>query len=530
MANKKNIDKLLEEMVNNNLQRRGTNPNRTYSRYIAPADTSTMANKPNFILGETSQLRYPNRQGFTMSKGSAVNYVGDYAKGNPPKFRGNGYIYGNPEVNKNLDILLKSKQDIGEVARDAVKTSGKAGVKINPKVALGLLPYLDAGIYAGQAYNDFRTGHLLRGVGQTALAVGDALFDTAALMATGGTGLVGKQLAKAGVKKVVEKIGPKATRFMLEQAGWKPALARGVASVGLEIGKDKVTGTSKMPIKQSNNTQPNNQQQTKGGTQQAVPYDNGGIPYGSTDDFVRQLVASNGIGQDGVPQYGVEQPTEGQQVGINQPTGGIDIGGIDKLLEYYNQQKELRKPYLEGLENFVNNYNDYNRQAFNMDRYLAGIAGWSGNQNFARMMGRYNPVKDEATRLDLLNKLSEEQSGELGALNKAIGNASILQEAGLPAEAMWADPNVIKNVGSIMNARTSADARRYIGELNYKAKVYDTYLDNKIRQEVANNRIANAIQLANLRENNRYRIAELNAQAYGGGGNGASISNALQKL
>lgn len=422
------------------------------------------------------------------------------------------------DFNKYLDILYSNTKDIGkEIGSTVSKVTPKA--KAFGKGAVRFLPYVDAGIYAGQGIKDFQTGHPWRGAGQLGLAGLDAALDTASLL-TGGSGLVAKQAGKQVAKKGVQKI-------LLEMAKRNTlgsTLGRGAVSVGLQYGIDDDVLKKEQPQSQPS-TQPNNQQKPQGNSTSANI--TGGYtqyPSTSTDDFIRQLVATNGINagdSNGViDNTGTLENIQNQQ--NEQPQTNNDI--LDRLSEYYEQQKEYRKPYLEGLQSYAENYNDLNRRAFNMDRYLAGIAGWSGNNNFARMIGRYNPATVEATKLDLLNKLAEEQSKELNLGNEVVGNAAVLQQAGLPLEAVFANPNLIKNASSIMNARTNAEARRYVADQAYKAKVYDTWLDNKIKQEINNGRMANARQLAQLRENNRYNIAVLQAQAYG------NLGNRLQSL
>lgn len=432
------------------------------------------------------------------------------------------------DYNKYLDELFSTTKNIGKeigpIAKQGAskaKTLGKGAIKT-------FVPYIDASIYAGQGINDFRTGHPFRGTGQLTLAGLDALADTAGLMAgslTGGGGYLGERALKAAGKAAIKAGGKKALKYFAKQSAIKPALVRGVASVGLQSGinNGKQDSPEQLPQQQPNNQ--SKQQVNNTATNIGRGYTQ--YPSTSTDDFIRQLVATNGInvGDSSVPidTTGTLENIPNQQ--NEQPQADNDI--LNRLSEYYEQQKELRKPYLEALQDYANNYQDYQRKSFNMDRYLAGIAGWSGNDNFARMIGRYNPATVEATRLDLLNKLAQEQVNELDLGNKAIGNAALLQEAGLSPDAAFADPNMIKSIATIMNARTAAEARKYVADQTYKARIYDTQLDNMIKKEINNNRMSNARYLTQLREQNRYKIAQLQAQAYGYGGN---VAGALQQL
>lgn len=406
--------------------------------------------------------------------------------------------------------------NIGSIPKGA--SLGSKALKIGGEVGKSLIPYLDTGLEAMWAYNDFKTGHPWRGAGHAGMAAINGAIDTAAVLGdifTAGAATPADHAAaaatKAGIKIGAKKAATKAMQWAMRQRGLKPSLTRMVADIGLEIGKDD--GNTKQAEQPKTVVSNTNNVKRSGSGSRVYPQGYGNtttLPNGQQVD-INSIINPNSVGKET----------------MEQPEQQIDNSSLDKLLDYYNQQKELRKPYLEALQEYANNYQDYQRRAFNMDRYLAGIAGWSGNDNFARMIGRYNPATVEATRLDLLNKLAQEQVNELDLGNKAIGNASLLQEAGLSPNAAFADPNMIKSIATIMNAKTAADARRYAADQLYKARVYDTQLDNMIKRELGLRRNENARYLTQLREQNRYNIAQLQAQAYGYGGN---VAGALQQL
>ena len=390
--------------------------------------------------------------------------------------------------------------DIRQV-KQGLKTAGKVGLEYTPYVG-------DVWDISRGGYQAFH-GHPFIGTGQ-ALLGGAGL---AANILFPGSGSVAKAGVKAGVKGVIrkgiEKLGGSKALKTGENIAKKlhsvPVQAASAITPELLYGMNNTNidnNQEQLPQQQSNTQQQNSISKTIGRVGKPSGYVNGNTNLATPEEVMNILSGGTPSTLEGIPIQQNEQPQTNNDI-------------LNRLAEYYEQQKEYRRPYLEGLQSYAENYNDLNRRAFNMDRYLAGIAGWSGNDNFARMMGRYNPATVEATKLDLLNKLAEEQSKELNLGNEVVGNAAVLQQAGLPLEAVFANPNLIKNASSIMNARTNAEARRYVADQAYKAKVYDTWLDNKIRQEINNGRMANARQLAQLRENNRYNIAVLQAQAYG---------------
>lgn len=436
------------------------------------------------------------------------------------------------DYNKYLDELFTTTKNIGKEIGPAAKQGASKAKALGKGAIKTFVPYVDAGIYAGRGINDFRTGHPFRGTGQLGLAAIDAGIDTAGILAglgTGGAGYLGstamKQAARQALKQGIKTFGKPAIKKVLKDYTIPRTIGQGLVSAGIEFNKDKKVPKKEQPQQLQPNAQPNNQQNPQGNsTTGAIGGGYAQYPSTSTDDFIRQLVDTNGInaGDSNVPINAIStlENIPNQQNGQQQTNNDI----LNRLSEYYEQQKEYRKPYLEGLQSYAENYNDLNRRAFNMDRYLAGIAGWSGNDNFARMIGRYNPATVEATRLDLLNKLAEEQSKELNLGNEVVGNAAVLQQAGLPLEAVFANPNLIKNASSIMNARTNAEAKRYVADQTYKARMYDTQLDNAIALAKQQKRLDVMRELEYMKARNRYNIAVLQAQAYGYG----NANNILQ--
>ena len=174
----------------------------------------------------------------------------------------------------------------------------------------------------------------------------------------------------------------------------------------------------------------------------------------------------------------------------------------DKLIQSYNKQQSYMQPYREGLQDLISNYDDLQRQAFNRDRYLAGIAGWSNNNNFGNLIGKYNPAEIEATRLDLVNKLAQNKIADEQGANTIVGTAKMMQKAGMPPEMALVDPAMIGKLSNILSAQTSAEARKYSADLNYKARMLDSYLDAAIKEALNKNNTKLAIQLQYMKNQN----------------------------
>ena len=417
-------------------------------------------------------------------------------------------------------VVRTNSPDINELYRNREMDLGKAleraGVKNKPisnpsmvgktiragKTAAEFLPYVgdvyDIGRGTYQAFH----GHPFVGTGQALL--GGAGLAANILFPGGGT--VGKAAVKAGAKGLVKggaKIGKELAKETPKLADAIRNYAKVNRSIGGQIGTTiapevlyKMFGndegaTTTKPVTaleevdmQDQPIQPtNNIQQYTGG--------------GYVPDSIEQLL-------NNIPADQRYVSPEEQQIDIQNTTDGVQSGNdISGLLDYYNKQIELLKPYKEGLKGLIDNYEDYQRQAFNRDRYLAGIAGWSGNDNFAKMMGKYNPAQIEATRLDLLNKLAQSEVAEAQGANNILGTADMMQRAGLPASMALVDPAMIGKLSNVLSAQTAAEARKYVADQNYKAKVLDTQLDNVIKYYSKVGDWDTALKLQGMRSQNR---------------------------
>lgn len=203
--------------------------------------------------------------------------------------------------------------------------------------------------------------------------------------------------------------------------------------------------------------------------------------------------------------------------------GNVDLNG---LLDRYRRQQELQKPYIEGLENLINNYNNLQRNAFNLDRYFTGLAGWSGNDRWADLGKRYNPITTEATKLDLLNKLAQGQIGIDDIENEMSGNIALAQQAGIDPRVAMANPKLVNALASIENAKTSAAARRYVADQAREARLANIQSNAMIQKAKQEGNWALALRLQEMRNDGRLQSAIVNAVSFGA--DPSVIYNALQ--
>lgn len=160
---------------------------------------------------------------------------------------------------------------------------------------------------------------------------------------------------------------------------------------------------------------------------------------------------------------------------------------VEELLKRYNAYQQEMQPYREGLQDYINQYNDLQKQAFNRDRYLAGVAGWTGNQNFANMMGKYSPANMEANRLQLVKELANQNIEKEKGIDEMIGNASIAQSLGLRPEVALGGASLLKSLAPVMSSANALKGRIYSADISLERAKLINASKEKIAQ-MNNNR------------------------------------------
>ena len=429
-------------------------------------------------------------------------------------------------VNPELDTLFSNTKDI------AKEVTGKAkGIPIK-NTFNKYAPFVSDFVDIGAGKRSWENGHPFIGAGQIGLGLVGLGLDTGALLAapfTGGTSFVGEQVAKQAGKQAIKtgaknllKIAAKAQANKLTGPGARLAYTTGLEF--LKRGNDNDVVVSTINQGKDMNKQPNKQQNNQS---QATPqYTNvpqiDVVPNGNMDDFVRQVVAAYGINAD---KSNANVPNIGLQIdgSVQQGTQPVN-SNIQALLDMYNKQTELTEPYREGLRNYIDNYRELQRQAYLRDVQRAGINDYiHGTNTASQLLGKYNQADIEATRLDLINKLAQNQTAQLQGMNELVGNVGVVQNYGMPIETALANKNLLNTAA----AMSRADASRYNAELRYNAKVLDTMLDAAIRQAEQNQDVALKQQLEQMRGQNRVNVAILQGAGYGNLNNVLQAANAL---
>lgn len=459
------------------LVRRGVNPNRIQQVRLNPQAMGNNFNivsetplkqlyRPNFILGESGPLRSPNMR-LVRAPGGPLDII--YPKGQTRNIAEEvGEIASKAKANPNL---LKG-----------LSTAGKIAGEVTPYV--GDIWDIQRGI------SKARSGHPIVGTGQ-------ALLGTAGLAANilaPGSGT----LAKSGIKgagKGVIALGGKQFAKMLRKGAKLNKSAKWQA--GTAIIPELFYGDSEeteQPTTKIENSEAGNGNSSV--DYELPPMSEGMQPIDNMEDFINNLVATNGLEADGITPLDVNEQSQNAK-------------DIQDLLDYYNGIQVAKQPYLKGLQEYIDNYKNLQEQAYLKDVFHAGMANYLNDPYEAQLIGRYNPAEIEATRLDLLNKLAGERIGQSQGVYNVDAIAKLAERSNLPLDIALADPNTIKTISSMINAQTTADARKYVADQNARARLLDTYLDGKIKDALNRRNLQEARVLQEMKNRNRLQTTYL---------------------
>ena len=245
--------------------------------------------------------------------------------------------------------------------------------------------------------------------------------------------------------------------------------------------------------------------------------------------MIRQYEANNNL----QPEQVVGQQRIQQEAVAEQPQ---QSGSLQDVLALYQAQLGANKPYLEALQNYLNNYDDIMNQSRRQQRYWAGAAGFTGNDAYRDLAKSYSPEQVEANRVQLIKALAEAKQGNIGELNKLVGNAKTAMSMGLPAEAGLASKDMLNALVNLQRSRDILEGKRYTADLGYEGKrygadanlygrqyasdlalqgrMYQATLDNQIRIAIAQGRMDIARELANEKNRVTLQAAMLNNLPY----------------
>lgn len=403
-------------------------------------------------------------------------------------------------VNKNpLNVLYNQPQvDIAKQIQPAAKAGSKVGLKTIAKYAPITGDIYD--IYSGG--KKVLEGHPYVGLAQMGLGgLG---------LATLGAGSVVKSAAKAGVKGVARK----ALTNTLKATAKNPYKTRVLPSVALELAYGN--GGNDNKVGASDNVPTDSQ------LEQLEVIDDSQLPLGNAQignyPSIEQIIASAG-GRGQVPM-GDYEDLRGMEIAqlqdIASQPNQQPVGDIASLLQaYQTQQQGLQQPYIDALQNYLDNYGEYTKGSRNAQRFYTALAGLSGNAGYKDLAKQYDPMQLELNRINLVKALQDAKAGNVGNINEIIGNATIAQAMGLDPQAALANKNLLNAFTAQQKAQYGLQGKMYGADQAYNARVYDTNIDNATRLALQQGRTDLALKLQGMKGNTSTTNALINAASFG---------------
>lgn len=404
-------------------------------------------------------------------------------------------------VNKNpLNVLYNKPQvDIAKQIQPAAKAGSKVGLKTVAKYAPITGDIYD--IYSGG--KKVLEGHPYIGLAQMGLGgLG---------LATLGAGSVVKSAAKAGVKGATRK----ALANTLRATAKNPYKTRALPSVALELaygngGNDNQVGANDTGVIA------NQLEQLETIDDSQLPLEN--APIGSYPSIEQIIASAGGRGQVPMGDYeDIRGMDVAQLQDIASQSNQQPVGDIASLLQaYQTQQQQLNKPYIDALQNYLDNYGEYTKGSRNAQRFYTALAGLSGNAGYRDLAKQYDPAQLELNRINLVKALQEAKAGNVGNINEIIGNATIAQAMGLDPQAALANKNLLNAFTAQQKAQYGLQGKMYGADQSYNARVYSTNIDNATKLAIANGRMDLAVKLQQMKGNAGAVNALINTVGFGG--------------
>ena len=224
---------------------------------------------------------------------------------------------------------------------------------------------------------------------------------------------------------------------------------------------------------------------TPGKTRYSVP----SASYPNSNDSYMKIV------NDGIAKYGgydrnEQYPSTPQQPQMNNIPMADPVNNLPEehepysqadnsqaILNYYTNLSNRNNEYIKKLNDFYNNYDNNLEKNIDRQMYFNALAGWTGNDRWSKMGEYVDPMRNEATKLELYKQLLDAQSeNDKGVLNMA-GNLALMKKMGLDPSMAMADPKTFSSAVSLMKTQQYMEGKKEIAKLNNIEKD----LDRRIR-------------------------------------------------
>ena len=162
--------------------------------------------------------------------------------------------------------------------------------------------------------------------------------------------------------------------------------------------------------------------------------------------------------------------------------------------DYISQLQQIQQPYVNALQNYLNNYNKmlYNTQM--ESRRLRDVSAITGDPILYKSATDYNQLNNEANRVSAVKQLQDTQASDLNAINEAMGNLAIADELGLQPQAAFANKNLL----TALSMRERDEVKKAIADANVMAKLYGIDIKTALALRLQGMKGQNAIDVANI--------------------------------
>lgn len=174
------------------------------------------------------------------------------------------------------------------------------------------------------------------------------------------------------------------------------------------------------------------------------------------------------------------------------------LADIDSIVSNYNREYQ---PYIEGLSNYLKDYDDKYRFYHDMKRYYAAMSGLANNPYYNTVPTNLDPRDHDATRLDLYKKLADEKIALADKERQLKGNIDLAKSLGYPLNSAFADKGLLTAYMNAKMADSRIKATQAIAELNRENQLKIAEMNNRRALEVAGLNSLSALERVKYQQN-----------------------------
>lgn len=174
------------------------------------------------------------------------------------------------------------------------------------------------------------------------------------------------------------------------------------------------------------------------------------------------------------------------------------LNDIDNIVSTENEEY---KPYIEGLANYLKDYDDKYKFYHDMKRYYAAMSGLSGNSGYNYVPNGLDPRSSDLAKLELYSKLADKKIELDNRARQLKGNVDLAKSLGYPLSSAFADKNLLNAYTNAKLADSRIKATQAIAELNRENQLKIAEMNNKRALDVARLNNISAMDRVKLQQN-----------------------------